>query len=115
MWLRLEEDNVSDDENFGAANALDNWQACNDLINMANASPDSPADKEAARDRLVEQLVQCRRAEGRWPLGKAGEATRQALQQIDAEYLWASQAAGIQSCALSVQIGEGTVSSHCNR
>ncbi|HQQ64220.1 MAG TPA: exodeoxyribonuclease V subunit gamma [Pseudomonadales bacterium] len=106
VWLRLEEDNASDDENFGESNALDNWQAYNDLITMANARPDYPADSEAARDSLVAQLVQLRRAEGRWPLGKAGEATQQALQQTDAAYVWASQAAGIQLCALSVQTGE---------
>jgi len=107
VWLDVEEDAVDDEENFSGVDALDRWQLRKDLIAMVNALDEVPEDCEAKRDKLINELAELRAAEGRWPLGNAGENEKQGLQNLKTDYLWTSYEKNIKPVLFKTEIGSG--------
>jgi exodeoxyribonuclease V gamma subunit len=91
VWLDLQEDGVDDDECYGLESGLEDWQLRNDLLALINQQDASTKDRETVRDEQVQALVRLRQAEGRWPVGAAGQKLEASLQELKPDYLFASQ------------------------
>jgi hypothetical protein len=73
VWLELQEDGVDDDECYGLEPGLEDWRLRNDLLALINQQNASAEDREAVRDAQIQTLLRLRQAEGRWPVGAAGQ------------------------------------------
>jgi len=93
LRLRIEDNEISDEEIYGFSGGLENWQLRQQLIMRINRIKD-PVDESQHASVLVEKtdaLVRLWKAQGHWPVGLSGERAREKLQGVkDPAYFFAS-------------------------
>lgn len=114
LRLRIEEDQVSDEEIYTLSGGLESWELRQSLITRINQLEGliSEDQYQSVLSAQTDELIRLWKAQGRWPVGMAGEkARKKLLDHKYPAYFFASQGKQIlaQSFRLPLQTPQGTL------